>query len=140
MTNKNYTIAELSDKLCVSTRTIQRYIKALYLKEKNKTIIPYDLAKLIEVRHNRDKKYDTSTTTVVLNENLREKNIEYDIVEGFSTEEYAEFQKRLIEHPILKKELEYHKKASERHQRQVEKIIEVLSQRNLIEGRDKGLI
>jgi DeoR/GlpR family transcriptional regulator of sugar metabolism len=57
---KEYTIKELSDMYSVSTRTIVRHLEALILKEKNKVLIPYDVVKLLEVRHN----YDTSKTEV----------------------------------------------------------------------------
>ena len=118
-----YTIKELSDKLSVSTRTIERYLKGLYLKENNKIVIPLDVVELLESRH----KSDTSPTQ------------DFDIVEGFSNEEYQEFQKRLIEYPILQKDLEYHRKSAESHQRQMEMILRNLEQRNFIEAKDKKL-
>ena len=122
-----YTIKELSDKLSVSTRTIERYLKGLYLKENNKTIIPLDVVELLESRHKSDTNTDTSPTQ------------DFDIVEGFSNEEYQEFQKRLIEYPILQKDLEYHRKSAESHQRQMEMILRNLEQRNFIEAKDKKL-
>ena len=118
-----YTIKDLSDKLSVSTRTIERYLKGLYLKENNKIVIPLDVVELLESRH----KSDTSPTQ------------DFDIVEGFSNEEYQEFQKRLIEYPILQKDLEYHRKSAESHQRQMEMILRNLEQRNFIEAKDKKL-
>lgn len=118
-----YTIKELSDKLSVSTRTIERYLKGLYLKENNKISIPLDVVELLESRH----KSDISPTQ------------DFDIVEGFSNEEYQEFQKRLIEYPILQKDLEYHRKSAESHQRQMEMILRNLEQRNYIEAKDKKL-
>ena len=56
---KEYTIKELADKLAVSPRTIERYLKALYTKENNKVIIPLDVANLLEARHEHRHKYDT---------------------------------------------------------------------------------
>ena len=122
-----YTIKELADKLSVSPRTIERYLKSLYTKEGNKIIIPLDVATLLEVRHKYDKNTDTSTTQ------------EYDVIEGFTKEEYQEFQKRLIEYPILRKDLEYHRESSKSHQRQMELILRNLEQRNFIEAKDKKL-
>ena len=124
---KEYTIKELADRLSVSTRTIERYLKALYTKENNKIIIPLDVANLLEVRHKYDNNPDTSTTQ------------EYDIIEGFTEEEYQEFQKRLIEYPMLRKDLEYHRESSKSHQRQMEMILRNLQQRNFIEAKDKKL-
>jgi len=129
---KEYTIKELSDMYSVSTRTIVRHLESLILKEKNKVIVPLDVVKLLEVRHN----YDTSKTQ----EEVDETEGDYDILEGFSNEEYQEFQKRLIEHPIIKKDLEYHRKSAISHQLQMELILQNLTQRNMIEGHDKKII
>lgn len=122
-----YTIKELSDRLNVSTRTVERYLKNLYTKEKNKIMIPLDVVELLEIRHNSD-----TTPTEARQE-------EYDVIEGFTNEEYQEFQKRLIEHPILKKELQYHKRSAESHQRQMELILNNLRERNFIEAKDKKI-
>ena len=135
-----YTIRELSDKYSVSTRTIERHLKALILKEKNSILIPKDVAKLLELRHKYDKYSDTSTTNKnELSEQVKNIDVEYDIIEGFSAEEYQEFKKRLIEYPLLKEQLEYHKKASESHQRQMEHILRTLEQRNYIEAKEKKI-
>jgi uncharacterized membrane protein YgaE (UPF0421/DUF939 family) len=140
---KEYTIKELSDMYSVSTRTIVRHLESLILKEKNKVIVPLDVVKLLEVRHNYDTtmtqvrhNYDTSKTQ----EEVDETEGDYDILEGFSNEEYQEFQKRLIEHPIIKKDLEYHRKSAISHQLQMELILQNLTQRNMIEGHDKKII
>jgi hypothetical protein len=139
---KEYTIKELSDMYSVSTRTIVRHLEALILKDKNKVLIPYDVAKLLEVRHNYDtsktevrQDYDTSKTP----ENETETESDFDIVEGFTVDEYREFQKRLIEYPLIKKDLEYHRKSARSHQRQMELILRNLEQRNFIEAKDKKL-
>ena len=124
---KEYTIKEFADRLSVSTRTIERYLQGLYTKENNKVIIPVDIVNLIEVRHQHRQKSDTSPTE------------EFDIIEGFTNEEYQEFQKRLIEYPILQKDLEYHRRSAESHQRQMELILRNLEQRNFIEASDKKL-
>ena len=124
---KEYTIKELADTFSVSVRTIQRHLKNLYKTNDNKVLIPLDIVDLLKERHEYDKNYDTDTTE------------EFDIVEGFSNEEYQEFQKRLIEYPLLQKDLEYHRKSAESHQRQMELILRNLEQRNFIEAKDKKL-
>ena len=124
---KEYTIQELADKFSVSTRTIERYLKSLYTKENNKISIPLDIVELLEVRHKSDTNTDTSPTQ------------EFDVIEGFTNEEYQEFQKRLIEYPMLQKDLEYHRSSAESHQRQMELILRNLEQRNFIEAKDKKL-
>jgi hypothetical protein len=139
---KEFTIKELSDMYSVSTRTIVRHLEALILKEKNKVLIPYDVVKLLEVRHNYDtsktevrQDYDTGNTP----ENEDETESDFDIVEGFTMDEYQEFQKRLVEYPLIKKDLEYHRKSAKSHQRQMELILRNLEQRNFIEAKDKKL-
>lgn len=133
MNKKSYTLKELSDMYSVTSRTIVRHLKGLYFIEKNKVKVPLDVVKLLEVRH----KYDTSKTEVRQADDTEITSAEYDVIEGFSSDEYKEFQKRLIEYPLLKKDLEYHRKASESHQRQMEKIINILEQRNYLEAIDK---
>jgi hypothetical protein len=54
-------------------------------------------------------------------------------------DEYQEFQKRLVEYPLIKKDLEYHRKSAKSHQRQMELILRNLEQRNFIEAKDKKL-
>lgn len=127
---KKYTIKELADRLSVSTRTIERYLKSLYTKENNKISIPLDVADLLEVRHNSD----ITPTEVRHNSDTENKTEEFDIIEGFSDQEYQEFQKRLIEYPILQQELDYHKKSAESHQRQMEKVLAIMQERNLLEA------
>ena len=102
---EHLTIKELSDIFSVSTRTIVRHLDSLILKKKNKVYIPLDIVELLKVRHN----YDTTTTRKKDSslDTLKNIEIEYDIVEGFSKEEHQEFQKRLIEYPIIQKDLEY---------------------------------
>jgi len=143
---KEYTIKELADKMSVSTRTVERYLQTLYTKEKNKVLIPLDVVELLEVRHKSDTNTDTSKTEVRQDydtsntpENEDETESDFDIVEGFTVDEYQEFQKRLIEYPILNKDLEYHRKSAESHQRQMELILRNLEQRNFIEAKDKKL-
>jgi len=124
---KAYTIQELADTFGVSSRTIQRHLKNLYNVIDNKASIPLDIVNLLKARHNYDNKDDTTTTE------------EFDVIEGFTNEEYQEFQKRLIEYPMLQKDLEYHRKSAESHQRQMELILRNLEQRNFIEASDKKL-
>lgn len=124
---KEYTIKELADTLSVSTRTVQRHLKDLCKTHDNKVLIPLDVVKLLKARHGYDNNHDTGTTQ------------EFDVVEGFSNEEYQEFQKRLIEYPMLLKDLEYHRKSAESHQRQMEMILSNLMQRNFIEAKDKKI-
>lgn len=129
-----YTIKELSELHSVSTRTIEKRLKNLILREKNKVLIPLDVVKLLEIRHKSEPKSEANTEASPNLEKTTKMDVEYDVVEGFSTEEYQEFQKRLIEYPMLQKDLEYHKKSAESHQRQMEKILTIMQERNLLEA------
>ena len=122
MSEKYYTIKELSELHSVSTRTIEKRLSSLLIKDKNKVFIPLDIVELLEKRHKSEPKSEPKS-----------EDGDFDVIEGFTNEEYAEFQKRLIEYPLLLKDLEYHKKSAESHQRQMEKILSILEQRNYIE-------
>lgn len=130
-----YTIKELSDRLSVSTRTVERYLKTLYTKENNKIIIPLDVVELLELRHNSD-------TTPTQPRQEEDSIIEVEM----SAVDYDEFQRRLAEYPALKekvdyllKDIEYHKKSIDSHQRQMELLLRNIEQRNFIEAKDKKL-
>jgi len=115
-----YTIKELSEKFKVSTKTIERHVKSLVRKDKNRVLIPLDIVEVLKLRH----EYNSELSGADV----------FDVVEGFSSEEYQEFQKRLIEYPILKEQIEYHKKSAESHQRQMEKLLSLFEQRNILEA------
>lgn len=118
----------------INPRTLQRHLSNLYTTNKNKVLVPLDVVELLKSRHNYDNNNDTSTTQLNQGNTTDFLDQEYDIIEGFYNEEYKEFQKRLIEYPLLQKDLEYHKKSAESHQRQMEKILNIMQERNLLEA------
>lgn len=131
----NYTIADIVATFSVSERTAQRWVENLVFKENNKIIIPQDVFDLLKSRHSSD-----------TNPTLPDTEYEYPIIEGFTEDEYREFHKRLSEYPYLKErvddilnELDYHKRAGESHNRQMEIILQTLQQRNYIEAKEKKL-
>jgi predicted transcriptional regulator len=65
---------------------------------------------------------------------------EFKRVEYFTEEEYQEFHKRLVEYDILKEQLEYHRKSSESHNKQMEMILHMMQERNFIEAKDKKIL
>ena len=78
---------------------------------------------------------------VLQNEYLENSDI---VVQEFAQSEYNELHKRLSEYSLLKdyiktilNELDYHKKSSESHNKQMEMILENSQQRNFIEAKDK---
>lgn len=138
--SKKYTTADIAAALSVSDRTARRKLA------EHVTILNgrYELSEAIF-------KYiagieDTSSDTVQTSADTESQELEYDIIEGFSTEEYQEFQKRLVEYPLLKdhlaaimNELEYHRKSGESKDRQMELILANIQQRNFIEAKDKKI-
>ncbi|WP_379953371.1 hypothetical protein [Dokdonia sp. R78006] len=122
-----YTTSEVSKLLGVTDRTVRRRLESYFLKENNAYQIS---SKMLDIL-----KADTATDST--GQELSENN---NIEEVFTPDDYQEFQRRLIEYPILKKDLEYHKRSVESHQRQMEKILDIMHQRNLLEGGDKGYI
>lgn len=114
-----YKLKEIGNILGVSDRTVERYLKSYFSLEKGG--------------------YQVSEKMVDI---LKDEYLESDndnIVEEFTKDEYEEFKKRLIEYDILKDQLEYHRKSSESHNKQMEVILRIMEQRNYIEVKDKRL-
>ena len=153
--SKKYSTADIARTLEVSERTVRRKLsKHLNLQDGK-----YEVSELFfEFLKQNSGFADTSADNVRTPEdNLRKtedimrtteesQEPEYDIIEGFSAEEYQEFQKRLVEYPLLKdhlatimNELEYHRKSGESKDRQMEKILANIQQRNFIEAKDKKI-
>ena len=125
MSDKKYTVSEISRQFGDNVRQVQRKLKELINIDGGKYLID---KKIVDILYPATT-YDNDIEIV-----------SYDVVEGFTEEEYTEFKKRLIEYPRLKEDLEYHKRSAESHQRQMEKILTIMHQRNLLEGGDKGYI
>lgn len=125
MSDKKYTVSEISRQFGDNVRQVQRKLKELINSDGGKYLV--------------DKKIVDILYPATTNDNNTEM-MSYDVVEGFTEEEYVEFKKRLIEYPRLKEDLEYHKRSAESHQRQMETILKIMYQRNLLEGGDKGYI
>lgn len=115
-----YTTKEVAEILGVSDRSVRRYLKSFVSYENKGFKVTEKMLEVLKKEYSIGQETDTPG--------------QYDIIEGFSSEEYQEFQKRLIEYPILKQELEYHKKSAESHQRQMEMIIRSMQERNLLEA------
>lgn len=121
-----YSTKQIAEILNVSDRTVRRYLSAYVSFENNRFEVS---EKMLEILKNEYLGQDADT----------QKEQEFDVIEGFTNEEYQEFQKRLIEYPMLQKDLEYHRESSKSHQRQMEIILRNMEQRNFIEAKDKKL-
>ena len=133
-----YSTQEVAKILNVTDRTVRRYLSTYISFDNNRFEISEKMLEVLKSDY-LGQSADSFRTEPGQTADVSGQEEEYDVIEGFTNEEYQEFQKRLIEHPILKKELEYHKKSAESHQRQMELILNNLRERNFIEAKDKRL-
>jgi predicted transcriptional regulator len=115
-----YKLKEIAEILNVSDRTVERYLKSYFSMEKGAYIVSEKMLEILKSEYLED---DSDT-----------------VVEEFTKEDYIEFQKRLSEYPLLKertesllKDIEYHRKSIESHNRQMELILLSITNRKFIE-------
>ncbi|MDH0675594.1 MULTISPECIES: HTH domain-containing protein [Empedobacter] len=147
---KQYDLKDLANELNISERTARRYIDELINEVQSVRENKYKFSYLIfNSIVNSRQTFDTELT-----ENDK------GVTEYFTDEEYQEFQKRLIEYPILKEQIEnskeylstienqmeYFKNAYNKQLDMHENLIQSvknfsdnLTQRNFIEAKEKGL-
>lgn len=147
MNKTEYTVQELSELFGVSERTILRKIKTISDKlgqvgKRSKIDASFALY-LKEINGYEDKTGQIENT----NDN------EYDHIQYYTDEEYHLLHKKLVEHPMLQKQVEdlkeqiiYHKKQYETLMQTLQNItrsnelaLNSLIQRGLIEVKEKGL-
>jgi len=126
MSKDYYSTSEVAELLGVTDRTVRRRLENYFYKDNNTYQISSKMLDVLQA----DTMSDDSGHEIS----------GYNIEEVFTPEDYEEFRKILIEYPMLKKDLEYHKRSAESHQRQMETILKIMHQRNLLEGGDKGYI
>lgn len=124
MGNK-YTSKEIAEILNVSDKSVRRYLNSYFSIEKGAYEVSEKMLNLLKIEY-----LGQSTDTDIQG---------YERIEYFTEEEYQEFHKRLVEYSNLKEQLEYHKKSSENHSRQMDIILNIMQQRNFIEATEKRL-
>lgn len=124
MENK-YTSKEIAEILNVSDKSVRRYLNSYFSIEKGAYKVSEKMLNLLKIEY-----LGQSTDTDIQG---------YERIEYFTEEEYQEFHKRLVEYSNLKEQLEYHKKSSENHSRQMDIILNIMQQRNFIEATEKRL-
>jgi transcriptional regulator with XRE-family HTH domain len=145
MENK-YTTKQIADILGVTDKSVRRYLNSYFfinngayeVSEKMLTILKSDYL---------GQSSDSLRTGEEPQEPLKgNEDFENGRIEYFTEDEYQEFHKRLSEYPYLKErvddilnELDYHKRAGESHNKQMEIILQTLQQRNYIEAKEKKL-
>lgn len=130
MENK-YTSKEVAEILNVSDKSVRRYLNSYFFINNGAYEISAKMLNILKMEY-LGQSADTNVQ-------------EFERVEYFTEDEYQEFHKRLVEYPILKdyiqtvlNELDYHRKSSESHNKQLEIIMQTLQQRNFIEAKEKG--
>lgn len=141
--SKKYSTADIARTLAVSERTVRRKLSKHLLIKDGKYEVSEEFFNFL--KGNTDFS-DTAPDNLRTDADTTEKEQEYDIVEGFTAEEYQEFQKRLVEYPLLKdhlatimNELEYHRESGRSKDKQMELILANIQQRNFIEAKDKKI-
>lgn len=145
MENK-YTTKQIADILGVTDKSVRRYLNSYFfinngayeVSEKMLTILKSDYL---------GQSSDSLRTGEEPQEPLKgNEDFENGRIEYFTEDEYQEFHKRLSEYPYLKErvddilnELDYHKRAGESHNKQMEIILQTLQQRNYIEAKEKKI-
>lgn len=140
---KKYSSKEIAEILGVSDRTVRRYLNSYISQEGQSYQVSQEMLDILKAKYLDDEEEAADI-----------------IVQEFTNNEYSEFHRRLTEYPLLKNdlehhkkhaedhedhiktlrnELEYHKRSAESHNRQMEIILNTLQQRNFIEAKEKGL-
>ena len=145
--SKKYSTADIARTLEVSERTVRRKLSKHLLIKDGKYEVSEEFFNFLKANTNfADTPADTPADNLRTDADTTKKEQEYDIVEGFTAEEYQEFQKRLVEYPLLKdhlatimNELEYHRESGRSKDKQMELILANIQQRNFIEAKDKKI-
>jgi predicted transcriptional regulator len=120
-----YNSKEIAEILGVSDKSVRRYLNT-YLSINNGAYqVSEKMLNILKLEH--------------LGQPADSDVQEFKRVEYFTEEEYQEFHKRLVEYDILKEQLEYHRKSSESHNKQMEMILNMMQQRNFIEAKEKKI-
>jgi len=141
--SKKYSTADIARTLAVSERTVRRKLSKHLNLQDGKYEVSEEFFNFLKDKTDFS---DTPSDNLRTPSDTTEEEQEYDIIEGFTAEEYQEFQKRLVEYPLLKdhlatimNELEYHRKSGESKDKQMELILANIQQRNFIEAKDKKI-
>lgn len=127
-----YKITDVAKILNVSDRTVQRYLNSYFSLEKGAYIVSEKMLIVLKNEYLGQSSDNLRTQSDI--------EYEYPFIEGFTEIEYLEYQKRLIEYPILKdqieylkKDISYHKKSIESHNRQMELLLLTITNKKFIE-------
>lgn len=145
MENK-YTTKQIADILGVTDKSVRRYLNSYFSINNGAYEVSDKMLSILKSDY-LGQSTDSLRTGEAPQEPLKgNEDFENGRIEYFTEDEYQEFHKRLSEYPYLKErvddilnELDYHKRAGESHNKQMEIILQTLQQRNFIEAKEKKL-
>jgi predicted transcriptional regulator len=145
MENK-YTTTPIADILGVTDKSVRRYLNSYFFINNGAYEVSEKMLNILKAEY-LGQSSDSLRTGEEPQEPLKgNEDFENGRIEYFTEDEYQEFHKRLSEYPYLKErvddilnELDYHKRAGESHNKQMEIILQTLQQRNYIEAKEKKL-
>ena len=145
MENK-YTTKQIAEILNVSDKSVRRYLNSYFSINNGAYEVSEKMLNILKTEY-LGQPTDNLRTGEEPQEPLKgNEDFENGRIEFFTEDEYQEFHKRLSEYPYLKErvndilnELDYHKRAGESHNKQMEIILQTLQQRNYIEAKEKKL-
>ena len=117
-----YKIKEIAEILNVSDKSVRRYLNSYFSINNGAYEVSEKMLNILKNDYLGQSADNLRTGSDTENE--------FPIIEGFTEEEYQEYQKRLIEYPLLKDQIEYlkkdilyHRKSIESHNRQMELLL-----------------
>ena len=117
-----YKIKEIAEILNVSDKSVRRYLNSYFSINNGAYEVSEKMLNILKSDYLGQPADNLRTGSDTENE--------FPIIEGFTEEEYQEYQKRLIEYPLLKDQIEYlkkdilyHRKSIESHNRQMELLL-----------------
>ena len=145
MENK-YTTKQIAEILGVTDKSVRRYLNSYFSINNGAYEVSEKMLNILKTEY-LGQPTDNLRTGEEPQEPLKgNEDFENGRIEFFTEDEYQEFHKRLSEYPYLKErvsdilnELDYHKRAGESHNKQMEIILQTLQQRNYIEAKEKKL-
>lgn len=145
MENK-YTTKQIAEILRVTDKSVRRYLNSYFSINNGAYEVSEKMLNILKTEY-LGQPTDNLRTGEEPQEPLKgNEDFENGRIEFFTEDEYQEFHKRLSEYPYLKErvndilnELDYHKRAGESHNKQMEIILQTLQQRNYIEAKEKKL-
>ena len=127
-----YKIKEIAEILNVSDKSVRRYLNSYFSINNGAYEVSEKMLNILKNDYLGQSADNLRTGSDTENE--------FPIIEGFTEEEYQEYQKRLIEYPFLKEraefllnDLEYYRKSMTSKERQMELLLLAITNKRFLE-------